>query len=132
MRHFFPDEELYNPKPSSLTWHRCIKFLHCTNIPTAASVGVWACLSPNVAESSLDQLLIKVLVAITHSSNQIRYPSAHKLSLRTCRYYFGFHRVVPRKGRYLHVTHPSATKYCYFVRHIGIAIAYVLANQTQV
>ena len=79
------------------------------------------CLSPNVADhplrSAIDQSLGRPLPH--QQTNQVRaHPMVHKaFSVKTYPVLAQVSSCYSRpKGRYPHVTHPSATKYCYFVR----------------
>ena len=79
------------------------------------------CLSPNVADhplrSAIDQSLGRPLPH--QQTNQVQaHPSAHKaFSVKTYEVLAQVSSCYSSPmGRYLHVTHPSATKYCYFVR----------------
>ncbi|CAN6476479.1 unnamed protein product [Victoria cruziana] len=102
-------------RPSTSMWHCSVRlFPIAKNSPLLPPIGVWPCLSPNVADHPLgpaiDHRLGKLL---SHQlANQTRPPTRADLSF--CSSAYGVLVAVssccpPPKGRFLRVTHPSAT-----------------------
>ena len=120
---FFPDERALQPK--GLLHSRGIaasEFPPLCKIPHCCLPQEFGpCLSPNVADhplkSAIDHSLGRPLPH--QQTNQVQaHPMVHKaFSVKTYPVLAQVSSCYSRpKGRYLHVTHPSATKYCYFVR----------------